>query len=402
LASAGCPHGGHSTHGARQPIKEDYYLFRSCWTGGPGWLDAGINRSRNFRDVRAYRIDDQDGLAFKDMADFRKANLQENGWCHRPLPTDDKAKKYEAGKWVRAPFEYPNPEHQTLDLLYDRYLLFGDQRSYENMRTIAANGGFFAEMYAPHIIRQSGWSWRVIERYWELTGDKQAEALLRRVVKAYAGLIGKGPLTSEVKVDPTDYQSWHTMIWNRPLAMTALHLGNPQAIELAKTAAEGHEDKADYYCTLFAVLYHLTGEQKYKDAVMKASNNGQKIDVVTDVDDPNWSHLGHMFPCSALWLFGRLVFSHLRASSALGNFASTPQVTAMRTGGFPHSPADGEGIIATRRDGWADSERPGQAGRASGEHPPAAPHGPTRARKVRPWLTPRRTFPTQLPLRLKC
>ena len=299
-------HGGHSQHGARQPIKEDYYLLRYYWTGGPNWLEVGNNRSRNFRDVRAYRVEDQDGLAFKDFDDFRKSNFQEDGWCKRAEPNDADAKKYEQGKWERASFEYPNPEHQTLDLLYDRYCLFGDQRAYENMRTIAACGGFFAEKNSMHIIRAPGWSWRVLERYWELTGDKKAEELLHRVVKTALPLASKeGTLLSEVQPDPSDYQSWHYMIWSRPLAMTALQLGDPDAVTLLKKVAEGHEDKADYHCTVFAVLYHLTGDVKYKDAVMKASNNGEKTNVVTDVDAPNWSHMGHVFPCAAMWLLNQ-------------------------------------------------------------------------------------------------
>ena len=36
-------------------------------------------------------------------------------------------------------------------------------------------------------------------------------------------------------------------------------------------------NKALDFATLFAVLYHLTGEQKYKDAVMKATSDGRKL-----------------------------------------------------------------------------------------------------------------------------
>jgi hypothetical protein len=295
--------GGHSQHGARQPIKEDDYLYQWYVTGLPEWLAVGDARSRQFRDVRSYRIDGQEPFDFKDWDDFAKSNLREGGWCKRPQPNDAEYQKYRDGFWPRSAWEFPNPEHTTLDLIYDRAMLFGDMRAYENMRVIAANGGFYAIKAAPTIMRFTGWGWRAIERYWELAGDKQAEALLRRTLKAFTPLIGKGPLAAPIAdPDPSDYKSWHTMIWNRPLAMTALHLGDPEAIALAKTAAEGHEDKADYYCTLFAVLYHLTGEQKYKDAVLKASNDGDKISVVRDVEDKNWSHMGHVFPCSALWL----------------------------------------------------------------------------------------------------
>ena len=274
-------HGGHSTHGARQPIKEDDYLYRWYLTGGGGWLDAGINRGRLFRDVRAYRIDDVDALAFTNWAEFRKANTSESReWTNRPIPKDDELAKYQQGIVWHARWEYPNPEHQTLDLLYDRYLLFGDQRAFENMRVVAGHGGFFAIGSAPAIHRNTGWSWRALERYWELTGDKRAEELLKEAIKAYSPHIGKAPLWCGN--DPK--QGWFTMIWTRAVAMTALHTGDPQALEIAKSAAEGKEDKADYFSTLFAVLYHLTGEEKYKDAVMKKTGDGRKLLVVHDND----------------------------------------------------------------------------------------------------------------------
>jgi len=274
--------GGHSSHGARQPIKEDHFLRSWFWTGDPGWLDAGVNRSRLFRDVRAYRIDDQDALGFRNWEEFRKANTSESReWTGRPIPKDEELAKYQAGIDWRARWEFPNPEHCTLDLLYDRYLLFGDVRSFENMRVVAGHGGFFAIGHAPSIHRNTGWSWRALERYWELTGDKRAEELLKDAIKAYAPLIGKAPLVcrgiSSATKDPNDIIWWFVQIWSRAVAMTALHTGDPQMLELAKTAAEGKDEKAADCSSLLAVLYHLTGDAKYKDVVMRKTGDGRKL-----------------------------------------------------------------------------------------------------------------------------
>jgi hypothetical protein len=287
-------HGGHSRHGARQPIKEDNFLYRWFVTGGGGWLDAGINRSRNFRDVRAYRIDDQDALAFKDWASFRTQNTSESReWTKRSIPADEELKKYQDGMIPRARFEFPNPEHCTLDLLYDRYLLFGDLRSFENMRVVAGHGGFFALGHAPNIHRSTGWSWRALTRYWELTGDARAKELLDAAVVAYSPLIGQQNLWSGGAAKPN---AWFTQVFSRAAAIAALQTGDPKTLEICQALASGKEDKADYFCTLFAVLYHLTGDAKYKDAVMRKSDGGRKLLVAHDNGD---------FPATAHWLINQ-------------------------------------------------------------------------------------------------
>lgn len=276
-------HGGHSRHGARQPIKEDNFLYKWLVTGGSGWLDVGISRSRNFRDVRAYRIDDQDALAFNDWAEFRKNNTSEGReWTSRPIPADDELKKYQTGMVPHARFEFPNPEHCTLDLLYDRYLLFGDVRAYENMRVVAGHGAFYALNAAPNIHRASGWSWRAVERYWELTGDKRAKELLDKIIAANSSLIGKNNLWSG---DPAKPNEWFTQIFTRAAAMCALHTGDTAALDICKALAEGKEGKADYFSTLFAILYHLTGEVRYKEALLKKTDNGRTLLVAHDNGD---------------------------------------------------------------------------------------------------------------------
>ena len=284
-------HGGHSRHGARQPIKEDNFLSKWLVTGGGGWLDAGTARSRNFRDVRAYRIDDQDPLAFADWKEFRTRNTSESReWTKRPIPDDEELRKYRAGLVPHARWEFPNPEHCTLDLLYDRYLLYGDLRAYENMRVVAGHGGFYAIGYAPAVHRATGWSLRALERYWELTGDPRAFELLGDAIRANGPLADKENLWSGDAANPN---VWFTQVFTRGMAMTALHTGDPRALDICRALAVGKEERADYFCTLFAVLWRLTGDPHYKEAVLAKTDGGQNLLV---------AHADGDFPAAAHWL----------------------------------------------------------------------------------------------------
>jgi PcRGLX-like protein central beta sandwich domain len=280
--------GGHSTKGARQPIKEDFYLYRWYWTGYKNWHLAGQRRSRNFRDVRNYRIEGVNPLGFKSWKQFRK-NFNSEQYTKRAQPKNEELKKYSAGKVWRNPFELPNPSHMTLDLLYDRYLLFGDQRAFENMRIIAGHGGNYAAYTGPRVHRLTGWSWRALERYWELTGDEEAEACLKDTIKNYTKMLGQNKWVCGGK---GKVNWWFTQVHSRPLAMTALHLRDKTALQMCKEFAVGKEGKAKYFCTLFAVLYHLTGEEKYKKAAL-GDDKGDSLRSVCTVGD---------FPATAHWL----------------------------------------------------------------------------------------------------
>jgi len=286
-------HGGHSSRGARQPMRDDNYLYRWYWTGGRNWRVVGNNRSRHFRDVRCYRIEDQDPFGFKSWKTFSQANRSED-WTHRPQPTDDEIKKYSQGLWSRSTWWLPNPAHMTLDLLYDRYLLFGDIRAFENMKVVAGHGGNYAAYGKPYVHRATGWSWRALERYWELTGDKDAEQCLMDTLKNYEPLIGKTPLVSGTA---GNVNWWFTQVFSRAVAMTALHTGEKRALDLCKTLAVGKAEagQARYFCTLFAVLYHLTGEAKYKKAVLGEGTGDSLLTVATSGD----------FPATAHWLLNQ-------------------------------------------------------------------------------------------------
>jgi hypothetical protein len=281
--------GGHGSLGARQPIDEDNYLWRWYVTGLPEWQETGEARSRQFRDVRRYRIDDVDALAFPNWAEFRKANISERDeWTRRPQPTSEEAKKFQHGlPGYSSGWAYPNPEHYTLDLLYDRYLLFGDMRSLENMRVAAGFGAFYARDYGPkpkdtekqfnhRAGRSQGWAWRTLERYWELTGDARADELLKEIIAAYEPMIGKTAIWFPSKA----YQrEWFTRIFSRAVAMTALHTGDPKALEICRALASDKLDNPSDFSTLLAVMYHLTGEKQYKEALAKKLEDGSLLAV---------------------------------------------------------------------------------------------------------------------------
>jgi hypothetical protein len=303
--------GGHGRRGARQPIDEDNYLWRWYVTGSPMWYAAGDNRSRQFRDVRCYRVDGpapaeapgvdwpretggQDAFGFKDWAEFRKANRNED-WTNRPQPKGEEYEKYRAGAWKRSDWLFPNPEHTTLDLLYDRYVLFGDVRCLENMRIAAAHGGYFAGRGGSPLTgswqwRALGWGWRALYRYWDLTGDKAAWACLQDVMATHAAYIGKAPLVSGGVEKPN---WWFTGIYCRAAAMTAVGTGDPRMLDLCRTLAEGKEGSAGKVPALFAALYNLTGEEKYRKAVL-GEGSGEDLLRVS----------GYFVPCDH-WLLHR-------------------------------------------------------------------------------------------------
>ncbi|MCG3181956.1 MAG: hypothetical protein BIFFINMI_04402 [Phycisphaerae bacterium] len=273
--------GGHGRRGARQPIDEDNYLFRWLVGGRGDWFDAGDARNRQFRDVRVYQIDigEQDPFGFKDWNAFRAANRNED-WTNRPQPKDAEYLKYTQGRYSRSDWPFPNPEHTTIDLLYDRYLLFGDVRCYENMRIGAAHGGYFSGRGGSWADgwpwRANGWGMRALFRYWDLTGDKEAEACLRDVIATHAKHIGTKDFICHNDVRKAEINWWFTNIYCRGVSMMALHTGDPKMLELLKTLAAGKEAHARNVPALFAVLYHLTGDEKYKKLVL-GDDDGAKL-----------------------------------------------------------------------------------------------------------------------------
>ena len=296
--------GGHSKHGARQPMNEDNYLYRWYVTGVTAWLYNGDARSRQFRDVRCYRIDDVDPFSYKDWDDFRAHNRSED-WTSRPQPKDAETEKYQQGRYSRTTWWLPNPAHMTMDLIYDRYLIMGDMRAFENLRIIGAHGGYYAGYRKPVVHRATGWSWRALYRYWELTGDKDAEKLMGVAIKNFKNMVDAGdipfPMKKDKKTGKQIVNWWFTFVFSRAAAMNALHTGDPDALEICKKMAAAIEAKSKAMPTgygsgafveLHAVLYHLTGDEKYKKLVL-GEGDGEGLRKVT---------AGMRLPGCAHWL----------------------------------------------------------------------------------------------------
>jgi len=267
--------GGHSKHGARQPMNQDNYLNRWFLTGVHGWLLNGDARSRQFRDVRCYRIDDVDPFSHKKTWNSFRDNNRSEDWTHRAQPKDAEITKYQQGLYSRNTWWLPNPAHMTMDLPYERYLLMGDQRAFENLRIIAAHGGYYAAYRKPVIHRATGWSWRACFRYWELTGDKDAKVVLDDCIKNFKKMTdGKFKLAGK----KNGINWWFTFVFSRAAAMTALETDSPDALAVCKRLADKVAEErvknkgyaARDYAELHAVLYHLTGEEKYKKLVLES------------------------------------------------------------------------------------------------------------------------------------
>ena len=294
--------GGHSKHGARQPMNQDDYLYRWFVTGVHGWLLNGDARSRQFRDVRAYRIEDVDPFRYKDWEHFRTNNRSED-WTRRAQPDDDESKRYGQGRYGRTTWWLPNPAHMTMDLCYDRYLLMGDQRSFENLRLIAAHGGYYAAYRKPVVHRATGWSWRACYRYWELTGDQDAERVLKDCIANFRKMVDgeyRLSMKKDRKTGKEGVNWWFTYVFGRAAAMTALHTGDPDALEICRRFAAkvaDHKEKYGGYAyrdfsELHGVLWQLTGDPKYKTEGL-GPDGGERLKVVTG---------GMKLPACAHWL----------------------------------------------------------------------------------------------------
>jgi hypothetical protein len=113
--------------------------------------------------------------------------------------------------------------------------------------------------------------------------------LLNQIIDAYLPLAGQSDLWFPSK----EYQrEWFTQVFSRAAAMTALHTRDPKAIAICRALAIGKEGHADYFCSLFGVLYHLTGEAPYRDAVLKKTGGtgASLLTVNTNGDYPATAH----------------------------------------------------------------------------------------------------------------
>ena len=251
-----------------EPIGSSYWLFDYINTGAYRTFYQGIRRGRHFRDVRAFKIDGTDVFSHATFGSYGKTAMQET-YCSRKgqWPTGEEVAKYSQGKYKRRGWFLPNPAHCNLDNLYDMYCLFGDRRAFEGMRNIAATGGIYVggtdRNGAPH--RATGWSLRALLRYYELTGDKEAEKYLRPAIENFWQVARKNRTNIMIVYG----NRWFFDVWARSIVMGYKITGDERLRDLAIGACVGRDTSKSAWPTLNAFCYEQTGQKKYVSGVWR-------------------------------------------------------------------------------------------------------------------------------------
>ena len=275
-----------------EPIGSSYFLFNYINTGGLRMLEYGLRRFKQFRDVRAYKIDGTDLWTCRNWAEYSKNNVAEE-WCSRKgqWPTGPEVEKYSAGKYSRAGWFGPNPEHANLDDLHDLYCLTGDTRAYEGMRNIAAYGGAFAATRS-HIGRDTGWAMRAVARYYDFTGDKNALGYLNAACDQFWDVARKARSAATIKYD----NNWFMDVYSRAAVMAYNITGDERMRDLVIGLARGRANQPDArqaerkygWPTMLAFCWDQTGLAEF------ANDSPQK-----------YARLGGYFPSCAGYLWAK-------------------------------------------------------------------------------------------------
>ncbi|MDD4890730.1 MAG: hypothetical protein PHU85_12470 [Phycisphaerae bacterium] len=276
-----------------EPIGSSYFLFNYINTGGLRMLEFGLRRSKQFRDVRAYKIDGTDLWHCPNWGEYARNNVAEE-WCSRSSqwPKGEEVTKYSAGKYGRAGWTGPNPEHANLDDLHDLYLLTGDTRAGEGMRNIAAYGGAFAATRAGDIGRATGWAFRAVARYYDLTGDKNAADYFNRCIEGFWATARNARSAPMVKYD----NNWFMDVYSRAAVIAFNTTGDERMRDLVIGLSRGRANQPDAkqaerkygWPTMLAFCWDQTGLPEF------ANENPQK-----------YARLGGYFPSCAGYLWAK-------------------------------------------------------------------------------------------------
>lgn len=275
-----------------EPIGSSYFLFNYINTGGLRTLEYGLRRFKQFRDVRAYKIDGTDLWNCRNWAEFAANNVAEE-WCSRKShwPRGEEVTKYSAGKYSRAGWFGPNPEHANLDDLYDLYCLTGDTRAYEGMRNIAAYGGAYSASRSG-VGRDTGWGARAVMRYYDLTGDTNALGYVRRAIDSYWAVARANRSAAMIKYD----NHWFMDVYSRAVAQSFFVVGDERSRDLAIGLARGRAnlpsatqaERKYGWPTMIAFCWDQTGLPEY------ANENPRR-----------YARLGGYFPSCAGYLWAK-------------------------------------------------------------------------------------------------
>jgi PcRGLX-like protein central beta sandwich domain/PcRGLX-like N-terminal RIFT barrel domain len=243
-----------------EPIGSTDYLYKFINTQHPTWLEWGRRRGMHSRNLRACKVDGTNVWGFKSWGEFRKQNVCED-YAKRAVPKDDELKKYSQGKFARAEWVLPNPAHMNLDECLDLYLLFGDMRALEVSRNAAAVGGAYVGMpdgsYGIH--RATGWCFRTLVRYKDLTGDKQCDPYLNKAIENFWKVARKHRSNpGKIRYKNT----WFYNVYGRSVVIAYLVTGDERMRDLAIGLTQDRNSKRGHP-TLNAFCYDQTGRKVY-------------------------------------------------------------------------------------------------------------------------------------------
>jgi len=247
-----------------EPIGSSDYLFRYINTQHPSWFKIGRPRGMQYRNCRAFKIDDGKRFSYSSWSVFR-GNAECEDYCGRgkSFPKDAEAKKYSVGLGRRSPWELANPAHNSLDELHDLYLLFGDQRALEGMESIAAVGGYYVGSPGGKvkIHRATGWCFRSLLRYYELTGDEQAATLVGQAMDNAWTMVTRENYRHMPRINYDN--TWFYNVFGRAVILAYQATGDERMRDLAigmtqmRTSKSGHP-------ALNSFSWEQTGHKKYR------------------------------------------------------------------------------------------------------------------------------------------
>jgi hypothetical protein len=241
-----------------EPIGSTDYLYNALNTQHWTWWEFGLRRNLHTRNIRACKIDGTRPFEASTWNEFRKQNVCED-WCTRDLPSDAEIQKYSAGKYERSEWWLPNPEHMNLDENYDLYCLFGDKRALEVARNAAAIGGAFVATKPVNIGRDTGWCFRTLLRYRDLTGSDECVGYVNKAMDNFWEVARKNRSVSRVAYD----NDWFYHVFARS-AVLAYNLTRDERMrDLVIGLAQGRTDKKSTFPTIHAFCWDQTGDERY-------------------------------------------------------------------------------------------------------------------------------------------
>ncbi|HOX07765.1 MAG TPA: hypothetical protein PK280_15300 [Planctomycetota bacterium] len=241
-----------------EPIWSTNYLWRAINTQHPTWMEFGWRRDMHTRNIRSCYIQGTKPFEYKDWGSFSANNVCEE-WCKRAAPNDEELKKYSAGKYARTEWYLPNPEHLGLDEHYDLYCLFGDSRALEIARNAAAVGGAYVGTKKVGIGRDTGWCFRTLMRYYDLTGSEECRDYVAKAMDNFWEVARANRSTPRINYG----NDWFYNVFSRSVVLAHNVTGDERMRDLVIGLAQGRTDAKSKFPVQNAFAWDQTGNPKY-------------------------------------------------------------------------------------------------------------------------------------------